>query len=132
MSGNSAFEMVSKRGWRRGLSGMLRSEFSRWWHTRMWWVQCLIWGGLIGFMLSAILFGTPEAPPSDEVVVLYAIFAGLFPAVGIVIIMQGTLVGEKKDGTAAWVLSKPMTRPAFVMSKVIANSLGVVALAISQ
>jgi ABC-2 type transport system permease protein len=127
MSGNSAFELVNERGWRRGLGGMLRSEFSRWWMTRMWWVQCLIWVGMIGFMLSAVLFSTPDAPPSEEVAVLYAIFAGLFPAVGVVIIMQGVVVGEKKDGTAAWVLSKPVTRPAFMLSKVIANSLGMLA-----
>jgi ABC-2 type transport system permease protein len=127
MSGNSAFELVSERGWRRGLGGMLRSEFSRWWQTRMWWVQCLIWVGLVGFLLSAVLFSTPDTPPSEEVAVLYVVFAGLFPAVGVVIIMQGVVVGEKKDGTASWVLSKPVTRPAFILSKVIANSLGVIA-----
>jgi ABC-2 type transport system permease protein len=127
MAGNSAFELVSERGWRRGLGGMLRSEFGRWWETRMWWVQCLIWVGMIGFLLSAILFAGEDAPPSQEVAILYAIFAGLFPAVGVVIIMQGVVVGEKKSGTAAWVLSKPVTRPAFMLSKVIAYSLGVLA-----
>lgn len=126
MAGNSAFQLVSERGWRRGLGSMLKSELSRWWKTRMWWVQCLIWVGLIGFLLSAVLFSTPDAPPSEEVAVLFLVFAGLFPAVGIVIIMQGVVVGEKKDGTAAWALSKPITRPAFILSKVIANSLGVV------
>jgi ABC-2 type transport system permease protein len=125
MSGNSAFQLVSERGWRRGLGSMLKSELSRWWGTRMWWVQCLIWMGIIGFLLAAILFSSHEAPPSNEVAVLYAVFAGLFPAVGVVIIMQGTIVGEKKSGTAAWALSKPITRPAFMLSKVIANSLGV-------
>jgi ABC-2 type transport system permease protein len=128
MSGNSAFQLVSERGWRRGLGGMLRSEFSRWWGTRMWWIQCLIWVGMIGFMLSAILFGAEDPPPSDEVAMLYAIFAGLFPVVGVVIIMQGVVVGEKKSGTAAWVLSKPVTRPAFMLSKVVANSLGMLAI----
>ena len=127
MSGNSAFELVNERGWRRGLGGMLRSEFGRWWGTRMWWIQCLIWVGITGFMLGALLFGPEDTPPSEEVAVLYAIFAGLFPAVGVVIIMQGVVVGEKKSGTAAWVLSKPVTRPAFILSKVIANSLGVLA-----
>jgi ABC-2 type transport system permease protein len=127
MSGNSAFEVVSERGWRRGLGNMLRSELSRWWKTRMWWVQCLIWCGIVGFMLGTILFGVPDASSSDDVAVLYAVFAGLFPAVGVIIIMQGAVVGEKKDGTAAWVLSKPLTRPAFILSKVIANSLGMLA-----
>lgn len=125
MAGNSAFQLVSERGWRRGLGGMLRSEFSRWWGTRMWWVQSLIWVGFAGFMLSVILFSAETPPPSQEVAVLYAIFAGLFPAVGVVIMMQGVVVGEKKNGIAAWVLSKPVTRAAFILSKVIANSLGV-------
>jgi ABC-2 type transport system permease protein len=127
MSGNSALQLVSERGWRRGLGSMLGSELSRWWKTRMGWVQCLIWAGLIGFLLSAILFGSPDTPPSEEVAVLFLIFAGLFPAVGVVIIMQGVVVGEKKSGTAAWALSKPITRSAFLLSKVIANSLGVLA-----
>jgi ABC-2 type transport system permease protein len=104
---------------------MLRSEIARWWKTRMWWVQCLIWAGITGFMLGIILFTSSDPPPSDEVAVLFTMFTGLFPSGGVVIIMQGVVVGEKKDGTAAWVLSKPVTRPAFILSKVIGNSLGV-------
>jgi ABC-2 type transport system permease protein len=124
---NNAFELVSERGWRRGLSSMLRSEFAHWWQTRLWWIQCLIWGGIVGFMLGGILFTTSNPTPSSDTAILYSIFAGLFPAVGVTIIMQGVVVGEKKDGTAAWVLSKPVTRQAFIMSKVITNSVGVLA-----
>jgi ABC-2 type transport system permease protein len=127
MAGNSAFDLVSERGWSRGLGAMLGSELTRWWKTRMWWVQGLIWAGLVGFLLGTILFTAEGAVPSDEVAFLYAIFSSLFPAVGVVIIMQGAVVGEKSDGTAAWVLSKPVTRQAFILSKVIANSLGVLA-----
>jgi ABC-2 type transport system permease protein len=127
MAGNDAFQLVSERGWRRGLGNMLRSELGHWWTTRMWWVQCLIWVGMIGFMLGAILFSSPNSPPSEEVAMFFSIFAGLFPSVGVVIIMQGAVVAEKREGTAAWVLSKPVTRASFLLSKVIANSLGVVA-----
>ncbi|MCJ7583812.1 MAG: ABC transporter permease [Anaerolineales bacterium] len=124
MSGYSDFEMVSERGWRRGLSNLIDNEFARWWKTRMWWIQSLIWVGMIGFMLSTMLFGAPDFNLEDGLMI-YAVFAGIFPAVAVVIIMQGVLVGEKKDGTAAWVLSKPAARPAFILSKVVANSLGV-------
>jgi ABC-2 type transport system permease protein len=124
MSGNSAFEMVSERGWRRGLGNMLDNEFAHWWGTRMWWVQCLIWIAVVGFFLGAVIFGSSTFQYS-EAVMLYSIFAGLFPAVGVIIIMQNTIVGEKRDGTAAWVLSKPVSRPAFILSKLLANSLGV-------
>jgi ABC-2 type transport system permease protein len=124
MSGNEVFELVSERGWSRGLNTMLRSGLARWFKTRMWWVHCLIWGSLIGFMLAAIAFN-PEPPPTEELLMLFTVFAGLFPAVGVVIIMQDALVGEKREGTAAWVLSKPLTRPAFVLSKIFANSAGI-------
>jgi ABC-2 type transport system permease protein len=39
--------------------------------------------------------------------------------------MQDAIVGEKREGTAAWVLSKPLTRPSFVLSKVFANCVGI-------
>jgi len=126
MPGNSAFEMVQERGWRRGLRNLLDNEFARWWKTRRWWGQCLIWGGIIGFMMGAVVFGTPGFKLESGLTV-YAVFAGLFPTVGVVILMQGALVGEKKDGTAAWVLSKPVSRPAFILAKLAANGLGVLA-----
>ncbi len=126
MSGNSAFVMVTERGWRRGLGNLLSNEFAAWWKTKLWWIQCLIWGGVIGFMLGAIIFGSPDFA-LDEALFIYSIFAGLFPAVAVVIVMQDAIVGEKQEGTAAWVLSKPVSRPAFILSKFAANSVGVLA-----
>jgi ABC-2 type transport system permease protein len=126
MAGNSAFELVSERGWRRGLNNLLSNELARWWATRMWWTQCLIWVATVGFMLGAVIFSSPEFQ-LEEGIMLYSIFASLFPSVGVIIIMQGALVGEKQDGTAAWVLSKPASRKAFILSKVVSNSLGILA-----
>ncbi len=125
MSGNEAFELVTGSGWTRGFGNLLRSGLARWYKTRTWWIQCLIWGAVVGGITAAVAFSSPP-PPLDEVIGLFTIFAGLFPAVGVVIIMQDALVGEKREGTAAWVLSKPVARPAFVLSKVLANSVGVV------
>ena len=123
MSGNEAFELVGERGWSRGFDNMLRSGLARWFKTRSWWVNCLIWGGLAALIVSAVAF-TAEAPPLEELLAVTLIFTGLFPAVGIIIVMQDAIVGEKKEGTAAWVLSKPLTRSAFVLSKIVANSIG--------
>lgn len=124
MSGNDAFELVNERGWRRGFENMLRSGLDRWFKTRSWWVNCLIWGGIVAVIVGALVLN-PEAPPLDELVMIALIFVGLFPAVGVVIIMQDAIVGEKKEGTAAWVLSKPLSRSAFVLSKMVSNSIGV-------
>jgi ABC-2 type transport system permease protein len=43
----------------------------------------------------------------------------------VIIILQDAIVGEKQSGTAAWVLSKPVSRPAFIVSKIIPNAIGV-------
>jgi len=41
---------------------------------------------------------------------------------------QGAIVREKQLGTAAWVLSKPVSRSAFVLAKFIAYAVGFVSL----
>ena len=56
---------------------------------------------------------------------MYGIFGGMFVAFGVMIIMQRVLVREKQAGTASWVLSKPVTRTAFVVSRLIVNSIAI-------
>jgi ABC-2 type transport system permease protein len=37
-------------------------------------------------------------------------------------VAQGEIIDEEKLGTAAWILSKPVSRPAFILSKLFANA----------
>jgi len=85
----------------------------------MWLIHSLIWTGLTALML----YQTPRWYLFEG----YEPVVAVFQTLGVVVIMQGVLVGEKKDGTAAWVMSKPTSRSAFILSKLIANSLGVLA-----
>jgi ABC-2 type transport system permease protein len=124
MAGNSAFQMVAERGWRGGLRNLLRIENGKWWRSRTWWVQTLLWTVIINGILAGILWSGQPVSAIDAVS-LYCIFSGLFPAIAVIIIMQDELVGEKETGTAAWILSKPVSRTAFVLAKFVANSLGV-------
>jgi len=128
MAGNSAFELVNEQGWQAGLKNLLRAELRRWWKTRTWWVQSLIWIGVVDLILIMVISAgnTPgeSAMPLAELVLLYGVFGGMFTAVGVVIQMQGAIVGEKISGTAAWVLSKPVARTAFVLSKLLGNAFG--------
>ncbi len=123
MAGNSAFQLVDERGWRRGLSNLMRAGHNSWWKTKTWWVHALIWTAAINFVLAGIMWGAGQVAAVDAVSI-YCLFAGLFPAVAIIIIMQGAIVGEKQDGTAAWVLSKPASRVAYILSKLVPNALG--------
>jgi len=134
MSGNSAFELVNEEGWQAGLKNLVRAELARWWKTRTWWVQTLIWIGIVDLLLVTIISteGGPDSPvmPLQELVLIYGVFGGMFTSVGVVIQMQGAIVGEKISGTAAWLLSKPVARPAFVLSKLLGNALGLAITAI--
>ena len=125
MTGNSAFQLVQARGWRRGLRNLMRAGFASWWKTNTWWVHTLIWTLVLNGMMAGALWGSDMAP--DEGAMLYSIFTGLFPTVAVVIIMMSEVVGEKQSGTAAWVLSKPVSRAAFILSKLVPNAVGVLA-----
>lgn len=57
-------------------------------------------GGITIFFLGAASFGNPRGFELETAVMLYCIFAGLFPAVAVVIVMQDAVVGEKQPGTA--------------------------------
>lgn len=132
-TGNDAFQMVSERGWRRGLGNLLSGELTVWFRSPKWWKHILIWLLTINLILFFTMIGAEEAAKEDpaaaaevsETVELYSIFGGTFVAIGVLVIMQGAIVGEKKSGTAAWVLSKPVSRTAFVVAKLIGNSVGV-------
>jgi ABC-2 type transport system permease protein len=124
MSGNSILIPVLERGWRGGFNNMLRGEFGKWWRSNLWWIQSLIWIGVINGILVGILWGEGTGT-IEEGATLYCVFTGLFPNIAIIIIMQDVVVGEKEMGTGAWILSKPVSRQAFILSKWIANSVGV-------
>ena len=124
MSGNSDFVLLNESGWRRGLNNLMNHEFAGWFKTKMWWIQCIIWTSAMCFMVAGVMFSGPEADIKEGMQV-YALLAILFPGIGVVIIMQDALVGEKSEGTTAWVLSKPVSRPAVILSKTAANAVGV-------
>ncbi len=140
MTTYTAFDLVDERGWRRGLGNLMRGELSGWFKSSRWWRHALIWLGTVNLILTFAIIGLKqeaadaiaagEPPPSGESLLLYCIFAGMFVAFGVMIIMQGVIVGEKKSGTAAWVMSKPVTRTSFVVSRLLASTLGILSTAV--
>ena len=131
---DSQFQMVDERGWRRGLGNLLQGEFSSWFRSTRWLKHLLVWVLAINGMMLIMAYATAdsantgnEAPP---LFLMYGIFGAMFVAFGVMIIMQRVIVGEKRSGTAAWVLSKPVTRTAFVVSRLTVNSLAILLTAV--
>lgn len=109
-----------------GFGNMLRKELGQWWGTRTWWVQILIWVLILNGITTIVML-TEGVPPNEKLIVVVQTFLPMavgIVAIGTVIAAQGAIVGEKELGTAAWVLSKPASRSAFILAKLVSLTLG--------
>ena len=117
---------VRERARMGGFGNMLRKELGQWWGTRTWWVQILIWVLILNGITAIVALtetGTPEAV-LQEAVQTFLDIAVLAVGIGTIIVAQGAIVGEKQLGTAAWVMSKPASRSAFILAKTLAYAIG--------
>jgi ABC-2 type transport system permease protein len=126
-------ETVEERGWRRGFANLLYKEFSLWWGTRKWLVHLLIWLVLLnGFVLLATLSdATSSQQAAQESIEIFFMIGAFAAGIGIVTAAQGAIVAEKQLGTAAWIMSKPASRSAFLLTKLVAIALSFLGLAIA-
>jgi len=113
-----------ERGWRMGLSNMLAKEFSSWLRTRRWWVQCLVALSVLNGLFVANVESSQKVLNAGLNFLMIAAWVAPFVAM---VICQDSILGERHSGTAAWVLSKPLRRPAFILAKLIAYGLGLLA-----
>lgn len=132
MASTSSLQMVQERGWRCGFTNFLRKELGSWWGTRKWWSQILIWALVLNLILVPALWVASEVDPNEalpptEALDLFMNLFGAFATIGVMVLIQSVIVSEKRSGTAAWVMTSPVSRPAFILSKLVANALGVLA-----
>jgi ABC-2 type transport system permease protein len=122
--------------WRSGFGNLLHKENGMRWGGRRWVVPALIWIAIMNGIVTLIAFadkadpsmaGQDIAAEAIDVFVQIGIFA---TAIGIVIGVQGAIIREKQLGTAAWILSKPASRSAFILSKWLAYSISAVILSL--
>lgn len=102
----------------------MREENGRWWRTRKWLVQTGLWLLIInGITLTAYfqLRGDLAAYSWEEIVGIFTGLMGWMVAFGVIILTQSDIVDEKQTGTAEWVLSAPLSRASFILSKVIVD-----------
>lgn len=133
-----------------GLGNLISRESRKWFHTRRWWIQALLWLFLLNGFVVFGLFVMPElvaesaaemeqaAASGAEVMtadefrqdvpnVLFGLATLLLP-VGVIILTHSQVYGEKRSGVAAWVLSKPVSRSTYLMAKIIVDAIGIILL----
>lgn len=131
MSTNASVQLrrVGEKGWRRGLGNLLQGEYSAWFKSYRWLKHLILWLGIINVMMVIMIIASAKAAKDGgdgpPLLLMYGIFGGMFVAFGVMIIMQRVMVREKSSGTAAWVLSKPVTRTVFVISRLVVNAIAI-------
>ena len=142
MSANLDLQKVNEWGGLRGFSNLFRKDSRVWWGTHRWWINALLWTVLLCGMMAIMLFVSNEEvknASASEIaqaggLITYILLLGLnvffefgvpVLAIGTIILVQGLIIDEKQNGVVEWLLSKPVTRCAYVLAKVSANVLGV-------
>jgi ABC-2 type transport system permease protein len=138
MSASTAFQPVTEHGWRTGFANLFRHELRQWLRVRRLLIHAAIWLTIMNGLVAAMLWapveaGTPTMQQGADTpielldpliggVLLFITIGGVATGVGVILVMQGVIIDEKKSGTAAWVLSKPVSRTAFILSRLIVNA----------
>ena len=52
MTNEGNLRSIDERGWRRGFANLLRRESDKWWRTRRWQVQSLLWLLIVNGILA--------------------------------------------------------------------------------
>jgi ABC-type transport system involved in multi-copper enzyme maturation permease subunit len=148
MAANLEFEHVNELSGLRGFANLLRKENRAWWGTRRWWLNALLWTGMLGGLVSLMLFmlpgvatatGDPQVaaaggPVPFGLLMGRAIFFELGTialAIGVIVLCQDLIVDEKQSGVTEWLLAKPVARRSYVLAKLAASILAVLALLVA-
>lgn len=109
----------------KGFSNLLDAELKSWWTTKKWWISILIWTGVINGMLLLLLTSLPLTELDIHTSIqIYVLFSWMGTSIGIIIMLQDSIITEKQTGTAEWVLSKPVSRMSFILAKFTSNAIG--------
>lgn len=127
----------SRREWTRGLWNMFLKENSAWWGTRKWIVQTILWTFVVTGSVAFVLYVFTTLPVAAKpdiydtmgtgaaALQLFFNVCGFTYVIGVIILTHDLIISEKESGTAEWVLSKPLSRKAFVLSKLGAAITGI-------
>ena len=108
------------RGWLAGMGTMPGKENASWWRRRKWWIMWLLWLATLDGVFALVMKDTGAGAAASGLLQMMSL---LLPIVAIVF-GPDSLFRERHSGTAARVLTKPISRPAFIPAKAAARALG--------
>lgn len=136
--------------WRelRGFANLFRKENRAWWSTSRWWVNALLWPGMLGGLVVLMLFMLPsvaEATGDPAVAAaggpllfglqmartIFFEMGSMALAFGAIVLSQDLILEEKYSGVTEWLLAKPVARRSYILAKLAASILAILVLLIA-
>ena len=143
-------QLIRVEEWRplRGFTTLLQKENRAWWGTRLWLANALLWTSVLGGLVAVMLYLLPpvaELTSDPEVAAaggplafglqmgrnVFFEMGSMVLAIGVIVLMQDAILGEKQSGVAEWLLAKPVARRSYILAKLAAALLAVLALLIA-
>ena len=120
----SQLNRTSERNWSAGLGNLSRMETAKWVKTRQGVIHLGLWMLIINGLMAIIISTAGEELEAGQTIVSASIepFIGItswFTAIGVSVVAMGAIVGEKRSGIAAWILSAPVSRTSYFTSKFV-------------
>ena len=125
MYSNEKIEEKLSTNWTRGFDNQFRIELSRWFKGKRFVIHLLLWCGTTNGLIQLLWIQNPHVETYLPIM-LFSMLVGLVPSIGIIILMQESIAGEIKSGTASWILSKPISRESYILAKWLGNSIGAI------
>ena len=116
------------KGSLNGFRNLVGKENSEWTRGLSLVAHAAVWVFIVALVSVAVAFvqgerGTGDSPRdlNDAGALMFFVLGSVASVIAVVAKTQGTIIGEKQLGTAAWVLSKPASRRAFVLAKLVVH-----------
>jgi ABC-2 type transport system permease protein len=107
-----------------GFRNLVAKENGEWAAGPSLLAHAVIWILIVAVISAVIAFVRGEMEPgytpkdiNDAGALMFFVLGSVASVIAVVAKTQGAIIGEKQLGTAAWVLSKPASRRAFVLAK---------------
>ncbi|MDN5697858.1 MAG: ABC transporter permease subunit, partial [Rubrobacter sp.] len=109
-----------------GFKNLMDKENREWMSGWSWLAHGAIWLLLVAGtpLLGSFIRAQGDNSPQDvnEIgALLYFVMGSVATVIAVVAKTQSAVIGEKQMGTAAWVLSKPASRRAFLLAKFVVH-----------
>lgn len=121
--------------WYAGMKNLINRELYLE-RSKIYWLQQLVIWTLLSNGLAVLIFALPttmlEGAGPIQFIALGAFFNALvfLFAIFIPVMLQGIVIDEKLSGTTAWILSKPVSKKAYLLSKLVASILAIVGVSV--